>query len=232
MPPSSDLPRLRQAVLAAHDLDAVAGALRDALGLQEPFSDPGVQHFGLRNAVFALDGTFLEVVSPLRPDTAAGRLLARRGGDCGYMLMFQVPDLVAARKRAREQGVREVFEVELEDIEEVHLHPVDTRAAIVSLSRPRPPESWRWGGPDWERRSAKAQIAGATIAVAQPVGVAARWQAILDVELGDIGVSVSADEMERGLTEIMVRGAGQGGSLEIGGVRFVLENEEQEEDEE
>src|SRR5205085_6906235 len=105
------LPRLRQAVLAARDLDAVAGLLKTELGLGEPFADPGVEYFGLRNAVFALGDTFLEVVSPLRSGTSAGRLLERRGGDCGYMLMFQVPDLAAARERARAAGIREVFEV-------------------------------------------------------------------------------------------------------------------------
>ena len=93
--------RLRQAVLAARELEPVATRLRDELGLGEPFADPGVEYFGLRNAVFALGDTFLEVVSPVRDGTAAGRLLDRRGGDCGYMLMFQVEDLGAARERAR-----------------------------------------------------------------------------------------------------------------------------------
>src|SRR5437588_1233618 len=153
------LPRLRQAVLAARDLDAVADQLRRTLGLQEPYADPGVEYFGLRNAVFALGDTFLEVVSPIRPDTAAGRLIERRGGDCGYMLMFQVEDLAAARERARAEGIREVFEVSLEDMSEVHLHPADMRGAIVSLSRPEPPESWRWGGPGWQDRSARGRVA-------------------------------------------------------------------------
>jgi Glyoxalase-like domain len=102
--------RLRQAVLAARDLDAVAGRLRAELGLGEPFADPNVAHFGLRNAVFALGDTFLEVVSPVAEDTAAGRWIERRGGDCGYMLMFQVGDVEAARARAGELAVREVFE--------------------------------------------------------------------------------------------------------------------------
>ena len=39
-------------------------------------------YFGLRNAVFALGDTFLEVVCPQRPDTAAGRLLDRRAPTC------------------------------------------------------------------------------------------------------------------------------------------------------
>src|SRR5436305_10139821 len=126
--------RLRQAVLAARDLEEVAERLRDELGLGEPFADPGVGYFGLRNAVFALGDTFLEVVSPTGPDTAAGRQLERHGGDCGYMVMFQVDSLPEARERAGALGVREVFEVALDDMAEVHLHPADMRGAIVSLS--------------------------------------------------------------------------------------------------
>jgi hypothetical protein len=228
VPEAPKIPRLRQAVLAATDLDAVAGRLRDTFGLSEPYNDPGVEYFGLRNAVFALGDTFLEVVSPIRPDTAAGRLIERRGGDCGYMLMFQVEDLDPVRERVREQGVREVFDVSLDDVREVHLHPSDMRAAIVALSQPIPPHSWRWGGPDWAGRSASCELAGATVAVAQPVSLVARWQAILDAELEDLGVSVSADELERGLTEIVIRGVDAEEPVEIGGVRFVLENDEEE----
>jgi Glyoxalase-like domain len=223
------VPRLRQAVLAARDLDAVAGQLQATLGLGEPYADPGVEQFGLRNAVFALGDTFLEVVSPIRPDTSAGRLIERRGGDCGYMLMFQVEDLAAARERVRREGVREVFEVSLDDIEEVHLHPADVRAAIVSLSQPKPPESWRWGGPDWSQRRAPLRVTGATITVAQPVGVAALWQAILDTELKNVGVRISTDEFERGLTEVILAPDNpddwprEREPVIIGGVRFVFE---------
>jgi Glyoxalase-like domain len=223
------MPRLRQAVLAARDLDAVAGQLRATLGLGEPYADPGVEHFGLRNAVFALGDTFLEVVSPIRPDTSVGRLIERRGGDCGYMLMFQVEDLAAARERVRREGVREVFEVSRDDIEEVHLHPADVRAAIVSLSQPKPPESWRWGGPDWSQRRAPLRVTGATITVAQPVGVAALWQAILDTELKNVGLRISTDEFERGLTEVILAPDNpddwpqEREPVIIGGVRFVFE---------
>ncbi len=222
------LPRLRQAVIAAHDLDEVAGQLRSQLGLGEPFADPGVDHFGLRNAVFALQDTFLEVVSPVRPGTAAGRLLERRGGDCGYMLMLQVGDLPAARERVRELGVREVFEVSLDDIAEVHLHPSDMRGAIVSLSQPEPPAGWRWGGPNWQQRSAQVRITGATIAVAEPVTVGARWATAIDAPIEDVGVQISADDRERGLVEIMVRRDGGGESFSVGGVQFVFKEEDEE----
>src|SRR3954463_13160762 len=106
--------RLRQAVLAATDLDRVAARLGEELSRGEAFADPGVDAFGLRNAVFALGDCFLEVVSPVRPDTAAGRWIERRGGDCGYMLMFQLDDVDAARERARSGGVRDVLALDLD----------------------------------------------------------------------------------------------------------------------
>jgi hypothetical protein len=212
-------------VLAARDLDAVTGELSERLALREPFADPGVDHFGLRNAVFCLDGTFLEVVSPVQANTAAGRLIDRRGGDCGYMTMFQVDDLAAARERVRSEGVREVFEVSLDDIAEVHLHPADMRGAIVSLSAPSPPDSWRWGGPSWESRSAPVRVAGATIAVADADGVRARWTTVLDADPAGAGVRFIEDPDERGLVEVVLTGSGAD-PFDAGGVRFSFQREE------
>jgi hypothetical protein len=235
-----ELPRLRQAVLIARDLDAMVASLQAKLSLGEPYADPGVAHFGLRNAVFALGDTFLEVVSPARPDTSATRFLERRGGDCGYMLMFQVDDLDGARERARFEKVREVFDVSLPDITEAHLHPVDMRGAIVSLSQTSPPESWRWGGPDWKDRAALLRLGGATITVNQPVTVGARWDTILATPLERVGVRIGADEFERGLEEIILVAdepdrwprPAPGKALVIGGVRFLFEHWEQDEQEE
>ena len=98
-------PRLRQVVLVARDRGHVAGELRRAFGWPPPSHDPGAGRFGLTNAVFAMDGTFVEVVVPAQPDTAAGRYLKRRGGDGGYMAIFQIPDLAAARRWAAVLGI-------------------------------------------------------------------------------------------------------------------------------
>lgn len=210
--------------MAALDLDAVAGELRERLHLGEPYSDPGVGHFGLRNAVFALGDTFLEVVSPVQPDTAAGRLIERRGGDCGYMLMFQVPELASRREQAGELGIREVFEVSLDDMAEVHLHPADIRGAIVSLSQPVPPASWRWGGPEWESRSAAVTLAGATVEVTERGAAAERWERVLGEAPEWIGIRL--EEGERGLTEIVLDGLAD--EFELAGVRFAPSDYEEE----
>lgn len=214
------LPRLRQAVLAARDLDGVAERLRSELGLGEPYSDPAVAYFGLRNAVFALGDTFLEIVSPVRADAPAARLLERRGEVCGYMVMAQVSDIEAARARARATGVREVFEVKLDDIAEVHLHPSDIGGAIVSLSQPAPPESWRWGGADWQARSAAPIVAGATLAVSEPRATAERWRSVI----GELqGVAFVEDPADRGLVEIRLAGASAREPIDLGAVRLVWE---------
>ena len=226
MPAPNELPRLRQAVVAAAQLEPTVERLQEELGLGEPYNDPAVGFFGLRNAVFALGDTFLEVVSPVKPDTAAGRLMQRRGGDCGYMLMFQVDDLAAARARVGEAKVREVLEIDREDIAEVHLHPRDMRGAIVSLSEPQPAPSWPWGGDGWQQRAAARRVVGATISLPDPDDVAQRWRTVI----GDLpGVRFNREDSDRGLTEVVIETDDpRSESVEIAGVRFVLVSTEED----
>jgi hypothetical protein len=226
-------------VLVAAELEPVESALRSALGLGEPYCDPGVGEFGLHNAVFALGDCFIEVISPLRPDTAAGRYLERHGGDGGYMAIFDLEDLEGARERAAQDGVRVVWQIDLPDISGTHLHPADMRGAIVSLDRSRPYGTWRWGGPLWIERmgsGAPGHLAGITVAVEDPTAVAARWAHILGVSLLDapqptlaldsaeVGFVSAADERAEGLVEIALAGvpqlAGGPNAIELGGVRL------------
>jgi hypothetical protein len=175
--------RLRQAVLVARELEPVADQLRAELGLDEPFRDPGVAEFGLHNAVFGIGDCFLEVISPTVPGTAAGRYLDRHG-DGGYMVIFDVQDLEGARTRAEGMGVRVVWRIDLPDISGTHLHPADMGGAIVSIDRSHPYGSWRWGGPEWTgliSAGAPGALTGASIAVADPGAVAARWGKVLGI---------------------------------------------------
>lgn len=229
--------RLRQAVLVATELESVESALRSTLGLDEPFRDPGVGAFGLENVVFALGDCFLEVVCPTQEDTAAGRYLTRRGGDGGYMVIFDLEDLEGARSRAQGLGVRVVWQIDLPDISGTHLHPADMRGAIVSVDRSRPYGTWRWGGPQWTGRTgsgAPGELAGITLAVVDPAAVAARWGEVLGVPVSggdrpvllldgsEVRFETAADERAEGLVEITVELPEElpGGeeAIEIGGV--------------
>lgn len=176
---------IRQIALVARRLEPVVTELCDVLGVEIGFRDPGVAEFGLHNAVMPVGSTFLEVVSPLRPDTTAGRFLERRGGDGGYMAIFQTSDLGADRRRLAALGVRIVWEATLDDIATVHLHPRDIGGAIVSLDQPRPPTSWRWGGPGWEAKARTARvraITSVTLASTDPAGLATRWAEVLGLD--------------------------------------------------
>lgn len=233
---------MRQAVLVAGELEPVAAALRSTLHLGEPYRDPGVGAFGLQNVVFALGDRFLEIVSPIAQDTTAGRYLERHGGDGGYMVIFDIEDrddFDGARSRALALGVRVVFEIALEDIATVHLHPADMRGAIVSLDRSDPYGSWRWGGPDWTGRvgaGAEGRLVSVTIAVDDPAAVAARWAEVLGVAMsagerptllldeGEIRFEAVEGAHAEGLVEIAVSIPHElpGGAqmIELGGVRL------------
>jgi hypothetical protein len=219
----------------AAQLEPVAERLRAELGLGEPFRDPNVAEFGIHNAVFALGDQFVEVISPNQEGTAAGRHLERLGGDGGYMLIFQLDDLDAARARAADEGIRVVWQLDLPDISGTHLHPADVGGAIVSLDRADPPGSWRWGGPDWTGKAgsgAPGRVTAATIAVDDPEATASRWGRVLGVEPDGDG-SLQLDDVRidfrtgsEGLAEIAVElpddvRAGRD-AVEVGGVRFEL----------
>jgi hypothetical protein len=187
--------RLRQICLVASELEPAVRELCSVLGLEVGYRDPGVAEFGLNNAVMPVGTQFLEVVSPVREGTTAGRFLKRRGGDGGYMVILQTDDLAADRDRLASLGVRIVWQIELDDIKTVHLHPRDIGGAIVSLDQPNPPEAWRWGGPDWQAHAATEVvrgIAGVEIEAADPVAMAARWAQLLG-----LGTPVPVDGVER-----------------------------------
>jgi hypothetical protein len=233
--------RLRQAVLVASELEPVASSLKSALQLQEPFRDPGVGVFGLTNAVFALGDCFLEVISPAQPDTAAGRYLARHGGDGGYMVIFDLEDLEGARARAEQSGIRVVWQIDLPDISGTHLHPADMRGAIVSLDRSQPYGTWHWGGPQWTGKTgagAPGRLAGITVAVGDPVAVATIWARVLDAPLregsrptisldgAEVTFAAAQDERAEGLVEIALElppeRRCERDAVELGGVRVRL----------
>jgi hypothetical protein len=165
--------------LVAADLHPACARIEAELGLRTPFHDPGVAEFGLANAVYEMGDTFLEVVSPGAEDTTAGRYLARRGGDAGYMALFQVADTDTTRRRAAELGLRTIWQLDLPDISGTHLHPRDVGGAIVSFDTPQPPESWRWAGPRWTGGAPDdvngMRIAGFVVRVADVDAAATVW---------------------------------------------------------
>jgi catechol 2,3-dioxygenase-like lactoylglutathione lyase family enzyme len=174
--------RLRQIALVGADLDAAKAEIVDVLGLGPAYADPGVGKYGLANQVWPIGDTFLEVVSPKQAGTTAGRLLEKRGGDSGYMVILQVDDLEAARARLAAQGVRVVDQFDGDGVHFTHLHPKDVGGAILSIDAMVPKARWQWGGPDWEknvRTEVSAAIVGGELQGEDPDAMSARWAAVL-----------------------------------------------------
>lgn len=208
--------RLRQVVLAARDLEPVADQLRTVLGLGPGFHDPGVAEFGIRNEVIPIGDTFLEVVSPIQPNTAAGRFLDRRAGDGGYMLLLQTDDVARDRRRFADLGVRVIWKADLPDISGTHLHPKDIGGTIVSIDEARPPESWRWGGPAWPnsvRTDVTTEILAVELQTADPRAMSRRWSEVLALPVRPSATDAYEIPLDRGLIRFVPDRDGRGDSL-------------------
>ncbi len=176
--------RLRQIALVGQDLAAAEADIRAVLGLDYAYDDKGVGKFGLKNGVFPIGETFLEVVSPKEAGTTAARLIEKRGGDGGYMVILQVEDIGVARDRISAAGARVVEQADLHDgkVAMSHVHPRDVGGAILSLDYMSPWEHWEWGGPTWRdgvRTDTSVSLVGGELQGADPVGMAERWSAVL-----------------------------------------------------
>ncbi|MFC7505754.1 VOC family protein [Nocardioides sp. GCM10030258] len=226
---STSMLRIRQAVLVARDLDTAVPALRAALPLGDPFHDPEVAQFGLRNAVMPLGDTFVEVISPGEEGTAGGRHLERIGGDGGYMVMFQVDDIAAARARIEQLRLRVIYELDRDGDTDVHLHPADLPGAIVAIDRMEHPGSWRWAGPSWIATTpdeiGPGRVTGATLTAREPTKLASTWAAALGTEAEGDRIALDGGELrfiagERdGIDAFHVHGLEA--DVAVGGVRFL-----------
>lgn len=187
--------RLRQIVMVAADLDAAEAAVANELGVELCYRDPGVATFGLRNALFPIGDQLLEVVSPTERGTTAGRFLDKRGGDGGYMVIFEIDDLPAMRASIAVSGARIVYEATAPGIVGLHLHPADLGGAIVSVDATDTWGEWPWAGPDWRSHRRTERVTGvATVEIAahDPAAMAARWAEVLG--LATDGASVVTDD--------------------------------------
>jgi len=127
--------RIRQIALVARDLDAARADIASVFGLDYAYVDPAVGRYGLANVVFPVGDTFLEVVSPVVEGTTAGRLLEKRGGDGGYMVILQTHRLAEARDRVRAAGARIVDQKDGDGVGFTHLHPRDVGARFFQSIR-------------------------------------------------------------------------------------------------
>jgi hypothetical protein len=184
----ADYLRLRQICLVARELEPVIADLRTILGLEVCYRDSGVAKYGLVNALLPIGASFLEVVAPVEPNTAAGRFLDRSGGHGGYMAIFDCSDPERRRRHAEALGIRVANVIEYEDYLGIQLHPRDCRAAMIELNHTRGGDdlagAYHPAGPDWRAvvRTAQARALVETeIETPEPEALARHWGSILEL---------------------------------------------------
>lgn len=184
--------RLRQIALVAERLAPVEDALVDVLGVRVCYRDPGVAHFGLENALLPIGNQLLEVVAPVRENTAGGRYLERRGGDGGYMVITQCDDHAPRRARVEALGIRIVNQFETHEFRNMQLHPKDTGGSFFEIDEQLGPNAddadgpWEPAGPNWQTGRSLTRVRGIAAAEVQcddPGAVAARWSEIAEIPL-------------------------------------------------
>jgi len=184
--------RLRQIALVAERLEGAERELTDVLGIDVCYRDPGVAQFGLENALMPVGNQLLEVVAPVRDDTAAGRFLERRGGAGGYMVITQCDEHRPRRKRVQDLGVRVVNQFETHEFRNMQLHPKDTGGSFFEIDEQLGPNAhtedgpWEPAGRDWQAARRLDRVRGITAAEIQcddPDAVAARWADIAEIAL-------------------------------------------------
>ena len=227
--------RLRQIVMVAADLEAAELRVESELGVELCYRDPGVAAFGLRNALFPIGDKLLEIVSPTQPGTTAGRLLDKRGGDGGYMVILEVDDLDALRRRFEQVGARLVYEAVGEGIVGLHLHPADVGGAILSLVQADTWGEWPWAGPVWRdhvRDGVVSEVLAVTIEATDPAAMAARWGEVIGRDVVDNTIALDEGEIRfvpaagrgDGVAGFTLRASGpqHAGQVEICGCTFQL----------
>ncbi|MGO8917554.1 MAG: VOC family protein [Stellaceae bacterium] len=179
--------RLRQICLVAGALEPVLADLAAILGLAVCYRDGNVARYGLVNALLPLGRSFLEVVAPTRPGTAAGRYLERRGGDGGYMVILDCDDIERRRDHMARFGVRIANPLGYESYTGLQLHPRDTGGAMLELNHTldgaRLDGPYHPAGPHWQdfvRTATTRALLAAELQSTDPEALARRWGAILE----------------------------------------------------
>jgi hypothetical protein len=188
--------RLRQFVFVAKDLKQAVVDVGATLGLAVCYNDPNVANFGLTNALLPIGGNLIEIVAPFKDGTTAGRLLERRQGDGGYMIILECDDALAHRERIAALGVREIWRYDDDDCHATHFHPKDVPGAILSIDDMGPEgdpneelSRWKWAGPNCQEfvqtQDTKA-LTAVEIQCDDPGALAKRWGEVLDIPVESI----------------------------------------------
>jgi hypothetical protein len=212
--------RLRQICLVAAELEPAVRDLAEIFGVEICYRDGKVAKYGLVNALLPIGTSFLEVVSPTRDGTAAGRYLERRRGDGGYMVIIDCDDIERRRALVEAMGVRIANPLAYQEYTGIQLHPRDTGGSFLEFNHTAGGAAldgpYHPAGPQWQRfirRDVTRALLAAELQSPDPQALAERWSAIIERPLrpGEAGAPEIA--LDHGLLRFVEAKDGRGEGL-------------------
>jgi len=132
------LGRLNHVALAAPDLAKAAAFYRDVLGA-EVSAPKALPEHGVTTVFVRLPNTALELLEPLGDESPLSGFLDRKPKGGMHHICCEVDDILAARDRMREHGVRILGDGEprigAHGLPVLFLHPADCFGALVELEQ-------------------------------------------------------------------------------------------------
>lgn len=130
--------------IAVPDLDAAIAFYRDTLGFElahvEVNEGQGVREAMMRARGDTGDGSAVQLLAPLAPDTTIGKFLDRRGPGV-QQVAVRVTDIEAAAEALRAKGLRVLYDEPRPGTENSRtnfVHPKDTGGVLIELVEPAP----------------------------------------------------------------------------------------------
>lgn len=126
--------------IAVADLDEAIAFYADTFGLVATHEEVNEEQ-GVREAMLSApgdSGTAIQLLAPLRPDSAIGRFLDRNGPGIQQMA-YRVTDIDATSAALREKGVRLLYDAPRRGTAESRInfvHPKDAGGVLVELVEP------------------------------------------------------------------------------------------------
>lgn len=181
--------RLRQICLATQDINKDRRALSRILDIQ-PCHSEQLDQFGLENTLFPVNGTFIELVAPTRPDTALQRFIDRSKGDGGYMAIFDCEDVSLRKASASKLGIDVIFERSTEATDLLQLNPRQTGVTLLEFDHHRRGldlfGDYEWAGENWQNSintTVTKDMMSITMTCSHPKSRSAQWGSLFDKKL-------------------------------------------------
>jgi methylmalonyl-CoA epimerase len=124
--------------IAVEDLDEAVERYRTTLGL-EPTHRERVVDQGVEEVLFAVGGSFVQLLGALGPDTPVGRFLASHGAGIHHVA-YRVDDIAVALEHLRAEGVRLIDETPRRGSRDTliaFVHPKSMGGVLVELVQER-----------------------------------------------------------------------------------------------